>query len=260
MQFIDTHCHLYLPQFDEDREAMLQRAQSASVDAFFLPNVDAQTIAPMLALEKAHPDHCFPMMGLHPCSVNADFEEALALVENWWERRDFVAVGEIGLDYYWSTDFVKEQKTAFREQCRLAQRKDRPIVIHARDSIDDLIALVAEEQQGNLRGVFHCFTGTQKQAQQIIDLGFFLGLGGVLTFKNSGVDKAIADIDLTHFVLETDAPYLSPTPHRGKRNESAYIPLVAQKLAAVKGCSLEEVAQTTTANAQKLYATASLPA
>lgn len=258
MKFVDTHCHLYLSQFDEDREAMLQRAQDASVEAFFLPNVDAQTIEPMLALEKAHPDRCFPMMGLHPCSVDANFEEALALVENWWDKRDFVAVGEIGLDYYWSTDFIEQQKTAFREQCRLAQRKDRPIVIHARDSIDDLIELVAQEQRGNLRGVFHCFTGTEAQAKKIVDLGFYLGLGGVLTFKNSGVDKAVADIPLQQIVLETDAPYLSPTPHRGKRNESAYVPLVAQKLAAIKRCSLEEVANVTTANAQHLYATQKL--
>jgi len=250
---IDTHTHLYAQQFDKDRSEMMQRAMDQGVEHFFLPNIDADSIGPMLELEAQYPEHCHAMMGLHPCSVGADYKQQLAQVREWLDKRPFCAVGEIGLDYYWSKEFVEQQKQAFRTQCQWAKELDLPIVIHARDSLDDLIALVGEEKTPNFRGIFHCFGGTKEQAQQIIDLGFWIGLGGVLTFKNSKLDKVVKDIDLKHIVLETDSPYLTPTPHRGKRNESSYVKLVAQKLAAVKEVSLEEIARITSENALKIF-------
>ncbi len=253
IMFIDTHTHLYASQFDKDRTAVVERAIEKGVEQFFLPNIDIASIEPMLALEKQFPDRCHAMMGLHPCSVDADYKKSLATIEAWLGKRKFCAVGEIGLDYYWSKDFIAQQKEAFKIQCRWAKELDVPIVIHARDSIDDLIALVSAEKTDNFRGIFHCFGGSPEQAQQITDLGFLLGLGGVLTFKKARLEEVIAPIDLKHLVLETDAPYLSPTPYRGKRNESAYIPLIAQKLAEVKGLPLEEIAAATTKNALDLF-------
>lgn len=258
MYLIDTHAHLYAEQFDEDREAMLERAENMNIKKLFLPNIDEESIERMLKLEEQYPGRCYAMMGLHPCSVGADYKQQLATIKNWLDQRDFVAVGEIGLDYYWSKEFVKEQQEAFRTQCRWAMELDKPIIIHARDSLDDLIRIVGEEQReqelgSRLRGIFHCFGGTLKQAQQIIDLGFYMGLGGVLTFKNSGLDKVVKDIPLKHLVLETDAPYLTPTPYRGKRNESAYIRLIAEKLAEVQEVPLEKVAEVTTSNALAIF-------
>jgi TatD DNase family protein len=251
--FVDTHAHLYASQFDEDRTAMIERAVEKGVEHFFLPNIDLASIEPMLALEEQFPERCHAMMGLHPCSVDADYKKVLDTIEGWLQKRSFCAVGEIGLDYYWSKDFVKEQQDAFRIQCRWAKELDLPIVIHARDSIDDLIALVREEKTDNFRGIFHCFGGSPEQAQQITDLGFLLGLGGVLTFKKARLDAVIEPIDLKHLVLETDAPYLSPTPYRGKRNESGYIPIIAQKLAEVKDLPIEKIAAATTQNALTLF-------
>ncbi|MGH1338128.1 MAG: TatD family hydrolase [Aureispira sp.] len=251
--FIDTHAHLYASQFDNDRTTVVERAVEKGVEQFFLPNIDLESIEPMLALEAQFPERCHAMMGLHPCSVDANYKQALATIEEWLGKRPFCAVGEIGLDYYWSKEFVEEQKDAFRIQCRWAKELDVPIVIHARDSIDDLIALVREEKTDNFRGIFHCFGGSPEQAQQITDLGFLLGLGGVLTFKKARLDEVVAPIDLKHLVLETDAPYLSPTPYRGKRNESAYIPIIAQKLAEAKGLPIETIAAATTENALALF-------
>ena len=251
--FVDTHAHLYASQFDNDRTEVVQRAIQSGVDQFFLPNIDVASIEPMLALEAAFPERCHAMMGLHPCSVQADFEEQLAVVKQWLDQRPFCAVGEIGLDYYWSTEHVEEQKEAFRIQSRWAQDLDVPIVIHARDSLDDLIALVGELKTEHFRGIFHCFGGSLAQAEQIIELGFLLGLGGVLTFKKANLGAVIEHIGLEHLVLETDAPYLSPVPYRGKRNESAYIPIIAQRLAEVKGVSVEEVGAATTQNALALF-------
>lgn len=250
---IDTHTHLYASQFDQDREEMLQRAIDNGIHHFFLPNIDLESIDGMLALEAAHPEHCHAMMGLHPCSVDANFEAALEIVKKWLDKRPFCAVGEIGLDYYWSKEFVAQQQEAFRIQCGWAKELDRPIVIHARDSIDDLISIVREEKTSNFRGIFHCFGGTVEQAKEIIDLGFLLGIGGVLTFKKAKLDAVLEQIDLQHLVLETDAPYLSPTPYRGKRNESAYIKIIGEKLAEVKGISLEEVAAVTSKTALDLF-------
>lgn len=250
---IDTHAHLYSPEFDQDRPAMIQRAIDNGVQQFFLPNVDASSIPKMLELEAQYPGKCHAMMGLHPCSVDGNYKAVLAEMEKMLAERPFCAIGEIGLDYYWSLEFVKEQKDAFRIQCQWAKELDLPIVIHARDSLDDLIAMVGEEKTENFRGIFHCFGGSLEQAQKIIDLGFLMGLGGVLTFKKANLDVIVQDIDLKHLVLETDAPYLAPVPHRGKRNESAYIRLVAEKLAEIKGVSVEEVGEITSQNALKLF-------
>lgn len=256
--FIDTHAHLYAKQFDQDRAMVVERAIQNGVEQFFLPNIDVASIQPMLDLEAQYPNRCHAMMGLHPCSVDANYEQTLAVIKQELDKRPYCAVGEIGLDYYWSTEFVEEQKKAFRLQSRWAQELDVPIVIHARDCLDDLIALVSELKTDNFRGIFHCFGGSLEQAQQIIDLGFLLGLGGVLTFKKANLGAVIEHIDLEHLVLETDAPYLSPTPYRGKRNESAYVPIIAQRLADVQGTSVEEVGKVTTANALKLFGVTAL--
>lgn len=250
---VDTHAHLYAEQFDDDRDAMMQRAIQQGISHFFLPNIDEQSIEPMLQLEGRYPGQCFAMMGLHPCSVQADFKTVLEKMEQWFEKRFFCAVGEIGLDYYWSTEFKQQQQEAFVMQCQWAKKRDIPIVIHARDSLDDLISIVEEQNTANFRGIFHCFGGTVEQAEKIIDMGFLLGIGGVLTFKKSNLSSVLSNIDLKHIVLETDAPYLSPSPHRGKRNESAYVAFVAEKLALAKGISVEQVANQTSENALKLF-------
>lgn len=253
MILVDTHTHLYAKEFDEDRDAAMQRAQALGIERLYLPNINSKSIPYMLELEAKYPERCFAMMGLHPCYVKEDYKAELDVVHGWLEQRPFVAIGEIGMDLYWDKTFVAEQKDAFRTQIGWARAYDVPFVIHARDALDELIAIVREEQQGDLRGVFHCFTGTIDQAAAIVDLGFMIGLGGVLTFKNAGLDQVAATIPLSHIVLETDAPYLAPKPHRGKRNETAYLTYVAEKLAEVKGCALAEIAQQTTYNANVLF-------
>lgn len=250
---IDTHAHLYAKAFENDRAAMIERAEAVGVKQFLLPNIDESSIAGMLALEATYPGRCFPMMGLHPCSVKENYLTDLAWVREWLEKRDFVAIGEIGIDLYWDKTFIEEQKAAFRQQVEWALEFDRPIVIHARESIDLLIDMIKEIGDPNLKGVFHCFTGNVVQAETIMKLGLYLGVGGVLTFKNGGVDKTLAEISLERVILETDAPYLAPIPHRGKRNESAYVQEIAVKLASIKGLSLEKVASITSENAQKLF-------
>ncbi len=251
---IDTHAHLYAKEFDFDRDAMISRAISQGVEKFYLPNVDLESIPRMLELEAKYPERCFAMMGLHPCSVEADYKTVLSEIEKQLFARKFVAVGEIGLDYYWSKDFIAAQKDAFRTQCRWAIDLNIPIIIHARESMDDLIQIVKEEKKDErLRGIFHCFGGTLEQAQQIIDLGFWMGIGGVLSYKKSGLDEIVKDIPLEWLVLETDAPYLTPVPHRGKRNESAYLYHIAERLAEIKGISLEQLGDITTANALKIF-------
>jgi TatD DNase family protein len=252
---IDTHTHLYLPQFDEDRAEMIQRAIERGVQHFYLPGIDQAHIESMLALERQFPENCFAMMGLHPCSVKENVEEELAVVEKYLASRKFIAVGEIGLDYYWDKTFVPQQKMAFLQQMEWAKHYQLPISIHCRESMDDAITLVRESKTAALRGIFHCFGGSQEQANAIIELGFYLGIGGVLTYKKSGLDAVLEQVDLQHIVLETDAPYLSPVPYRGKRNESAYIYEIAQRLAEVKGVSLDEVAVVTSENARKVFAT-----
>lgn len=253
MQFIDTHTHLYLPEFDADRKAVVEKAIHQGVARLYLPNVDLHTVQPMLDLCWDFPAHCFPMMGLHPCSVDDHVDAHLFQIQKWFKKRKFYAVGEIGLDYYWSVEYKDQQQKAFRTQMHWAIQQNLPIVIHSRNSTDDVIAMVEEMKHPKLRGIFHCFSGTAAQAEAIIRQGFLLGIGGVLTFKNGGLDKAIADIPLEHLVLETDAPYLAPVPHRGKRNESGYLLEVARKLAELKGVGLNQVATVTTNNALKVF-------
>ena len=250
---IDTHTHLYLEQFDEDRAAMMQRAIDKGVERMLLPGIDSSHIASMLELEKAFPKNCFAMMGLHPCSVKEDYANELKIVEHYLQNRNYIAVGEIGLDYYWDKTFIEEQKYAFKLQMEWAKKYKLPISIHCRESMDDAIELVEGAKTVDLNGVFHCFGGTLEQAKRIIDMGFYLGIGGVLTYKKSGLDQVLKHIDLQHIVLETDAPYLSPVPFRGKRNESAYISDIAQKLAEIKGVNINEVARITSENAVKVF-------
>lgn len=253
MILTDTHTHLYSEKFDDDREAMVRRAIDGRVRKLFLPNIDVHSIQPMLDLVWKFPEHCFPMMGLHPCSVDEHVEAHLFQIQKWFKKRKFYAVGEIGLDYYWSTEFKEQQIMAFRKQIQWAIQLDLPINIHSRNSTDDVIAILRDMKHPLLRGIFHCFSGNAQQAKEVVDLGFYLGIGGVLTYKKSELPAAIADIPLQHLVLETDAPYLSPEPYRGKRNESAYLMQVAEKLAALKNTTVEQVANITTENATRIY-------
>ncbi len=253
MILVDTHSHIYLPEFDNDRAEMLKRAEKEGVEKILLPAVDSSTHHSMLELEKAEQARCFSMMGLHPCSVKENFEEELKVVQSYLESRSFVAVGEIGLDFYWDKTFTEQQYEAFHRQIEWALQYDLPIVIHSRNSIDECISVVTEHQKGKLKGVFHCFSGNEEQARRIIDLGFYLGIGGVVTFKNSGLDKVVETISLDHVLLETDAPYLAPVPFRGKRNEPSYLKYVVERIAGIKKFSIEEVTEITTANACKLF-------
>ncbi len=251
---IDTHSHLYLPQFDEDREAMLQRALEADVRKIFLPNIDLDSIAGMLALCDAHPQVCYPMMGLHPCDVKENYKEVLSLIRSEFDKRKFIAVGEIGIDLYWDKTTLDIQVDAFKQQIDWAKQMQIPIVIHARESFDEIFAVLDEVNDESLFGVFHCFTGNESQANKVIDYGgFMMGLGGVLTYPKSGLDAVVKSIPLKYLILETDSPYLTPIPHRGKRNESAYVKIIAEKLALCKGVSLEEIALSTTQNALTLF-------
>ncbi len=254
MILTDTHTHIYAGQFDEDQDEMIARAIEAGVTRMFMPNIDSTSIDAMMQLAEKYPDNCFPMMGLHPCSVNADFEKEIALVEEWHSKYKFCAVGEIGADLYWDKTYAKEQEVAFARQIELAKRLQIPIVIHNRDSFNETYDIVSKLKNEDLRGIFHCFSGTIEEAERVIALGGFkLGIGGVLTFKNSNLREVVKDIDIEHLVLETDSPYLTPMPYRGKRNESAYITYIAEKLAEVKGISIEEVAEITTHNSKEVY-------
>jgi TatD DNase family protein len=253
VQLIDTHTHLYASEFDADRSAIIEKAIHNGITHFFLPNIDIHSIQPMLDLCWSFPNNCFPMMGLHPCSVDMHVDAHLFQIQKWFKKRKFYAVGEIGLDYYWSTEFKTEQIKAFRMQIQWAIQQNLPVVIHSRNSNEDVIAILKEMKHPRLRGIFHCFGGDATQAAEVVDLGFLLGIGGVLTFKNGGLDKAIEDIPIQHLVLETDSPYLAPVPHRGKRNESFYIIEIARKLAELKKLGLSQVAEITTQNALKVF-------
>ncbi len=254
--FIDTHAHLYHHKFADDREEMVQRALDAGVTRLLLPNVDHESIDAMHALAKVHPDVCYPMMGLHPCSVGADNTAAMAEVGHLLRSGSYCAVGEIGTDLYWDKTHLAQQQEVFRQQVKWAKELRLPIVIHCRNSFEETISIVEEENDELLRGVFHCFTGTASEAERIIALGgFHLGIGGVITFPKGGLAETMAVVGPDHCLLETDAPYLAPVPFRGKRNESAYIPHIAAKLAEVTGRSVEEIARITTTNALKLFNT-----
>jgi TatD DNase family protein len=251
---IDTHAHIYDAKFNEERTETIQRAAQANITKILMPNCAAETIDAMLECEKNYPNVCIPMMGLHPCYVS-DFtvSQELKIVEDWLAKRSFCAVGEIGLDYYWDQTFVAEQKMAFRTQIELALHYKLPIVVHSRESNDDCIAIIKEYTSKGLQGVFHCFSGTAQQAQQLVDVGFYLGIGGVLTYKKSGLSEIITTIPTKHLILETDAPYLAPTPHRGKRNETAFMHHVAQHLADLHQTSLAQIDAITTQNAMQLF-------
>ncbi len=253
MILTDTHAHLYLEHFDADRHEAIRAAMAKGVEYFLLPNIDKDSIGPMLQLCRDFPENCFPMIGLHPTSVKSDYLEQLDIVRTWLKKEKFCAIGEMGIDLYWDKTFFREQQEAFRAQVDLALEYDLPIVIHSRESFNEISDLLEEVRKPGLRGVFHCFTGTLAQAEHITGMGFMLGIGGVLTYKNSGLSEVIENIPLEHLLLETDAPFLAPVPHRGKRNESQYIPVIAEKIAEIKKLSPEEVAETTTANARKLF-------
>jgi TatD DNase family protein len=250
---IDTHSHIYLPEFITDSSEMLERAQRETIKWILLPAIDSSTHQQMLVLEEVHPEICMSMMGIHPCSIKEDYRNELEIARSYFDKRLFKAVGETGLDFYWDKTFIKEQYRAFHEQIEWALHFDIPVVIHSRNSIDECIEVVSEHQKGKLKGVFHCFSGNPEQAKKIIDLGFYLGIGGVITFKNSGLDKVMENIPLDNVVLETDAPYLAPVPFRGKRNEPAYLKFVVEKIATIKNIDEKEIALITTRNAKQLF-------
>lgn len=253
MELIDTHTHLYSEEFKNDIKEVFSRAEDADIKKFYLPAIDSTTHEAMLQMEKGYSGKCIAMMGLHPCSVKENFEEELAIVKNYLDKRDFVAIGETGLDFYWDKTYTKQQYEAFKIQMQWALEREIPIVIHARDSINECIETVKPYSKKGLRGIFHCFGGTNAQAKAIIDLKFHLGIGGVYTFKKANMPEQLRDIPLTHIVLETDAPYLAPVPFRGKRNETSYMRYVAQALADSRGITLEKVAGITTANAKEIF-------
>ena len=250
--YIDTHSHLYDEQLIADAD-LIPRAIRAGVTKMFMPNCNSETIVPMLEIADKWPENCMPMMGLHPCDVKQNYQEELAVVADWLATRKFFAVGEIGLDYYWDTSHKSEQLSAFELQIDLALKYDLPIVIHSRESTPDCIEMVRRKQNGQLKGIFHCFSGTAEEANEIITLGFYLGIGGVVTYKKSTLPEILKEISLSHIVLETDAPYLAPVPYRGKRNESSYIPTIAAQVALIKNCSIGEVAFATTSNAMRIF-------
>lgn len=256
INLIDTHTHLFSEQFGDEMDAVVQRAIDAGVTKMLLPNIDLDSIDRMHALVKAFPKHCFPMMGLHPCSVTANWEADLAVIKSHLDEGGYCAVGEIGIDLYWDKTTLKWQQEAFETQINWAKAKNLPIAIHVRDAFDETFEVLDQLNDDYLTGVFHCFTGTVDQAKKVLNYGGFkLGIGGVLTFKNSGLDKVVQEIDLEHLILETDSPYLAPTPYRGKRNESEYLTLIASKLAEVKNVTMDEIATITTKNAEMLFRT-----
>jgi TatD DNase family protein len=253
MRIIDTHTHLYLEDFKEDIEDVLQRAKQEGVERFYLPNIDSSSIPDLLELEQKHHGVCMAMMGLHPCSVKENYKDELQVVQEWLGKRSFAAVGEIGLDYYWDQTFISQQKEAFHLQIEWALQYDIPIIIHSRNSLQDCIDIVKPHQNGKLRGIFHCFGGTLEEAKQIMELNFLMGIGGVVTYKKAGLAELLKEVPLSALVLETDAPYLTPVPFRGKRNEPAYLKYVVAKIAEAKEASIEVVVNATTTNAQKLF-------
>ena len=255
MNFIDTHAHLYAEEFDPDRDAVIQNAVEKGVSRLLIPAIDRNYYERMMSVTDRHSEYCFPMIGLHPTSVRANFREELDFIKETLEknRERFYGIGEIGIDLYWDKTYVDEQTSAFNYQLDLAIEYQLPVAIHTRNSFEIAIKVIREKNNPELKGVFHCFSGSVEQAQQAMELGFMLGIGGIITYKNSGLQKVVEDTGLTHLVLETDAPYLPPAPYRGQRNESAYIPVIAKKVAEIKNVSINEVAEITTLNALTLF-------
>lgn len=254
MNIIDSHCHPYVEEFKDDVDEVLARAKAVGVDRMYMPAIDSSTHQSMLDLEVRYPDYLFSMMGLHPCSVKKEtYESELTIIEKYLSERKFAAIGEIGLDYYWDESTVVEQKDAFTRQMELALQYDLPIVIHARGATMDAVDLVRPFSKRGLKGIFHCFGGTNEEAKAIIDLDFLLGIGGVFTFKKADMPTHLKDIDISHMVLETDCPYLAPVPKRGKRNESGYLPYIISAIATAKDISEEEIIRVTTTNSLNLF-------
>ncbi len=255
MFFTDSHTHIYAREFDHDLEAMIRRAIENNLSHLFLPAIDSEYHEKMLGVVQKYPDLCFPMMGLHPTSVKENYRDELEIVSGYLANPGFkfFAIGEIGIDLYWDKTHEAEQRSAFSFQLDLAIRHDLPVVIHTRNSMDIALGIIEQRKEPALRGVFHCFSGNVKQAEHAITLGFMLGIGGVVTYKNSGLQAVVEHTPLEHLLLETDAPWLPPVPHRGQRNEPSYIPVIAQKIAEIKHVSLEAVAEVTTVNTHRLF-------
>ena len=251
--WIDTHTHIFSQQFDNDIDEAVSRAKEAGLDMLLLPNIDIDSIEPMNNLCEKYPDYCFPMMGIHPTSVEKDFSKQLLVIESELAKGKYCAVGEIGIDLYWDKTLVEEQKLVFASQIDMALKYNLPIVIHARDSFDEIFEVLDNYKDRNLKGVFHSFTGSTEQALKAISMGFYIGINGIVTFKNSGLDKIIPQIDINNIVLETDAPYLAPVPYRGKRNESSYLPLIGSKISDILEINEKKVAEITSNNARKLF-------
>ncbi|HSP40672.1 MAG TPA: TatD family hydrolase [Gillisia sp.] len=253
MILTDTHTHLYSKEFDKDRKEAIQNAIDHHITRFFIPAIDSSHTSSMYDLEKSFPDNIFLMMGLHPTSVKENFEEELRHIEEQFATRDFYAVGETGIDLYWDKSFLKQQQEAFRFQIQLAKKKRLPVVIHCRDAFDEIFEVLETEKDQDLFGIFHCFTGNHEQAQTAMSFNMKLGIGGVVTFKNGGIDKFLDEIPIENIVLETDSPYLAPVPYRGKRNESTYLEIIAQKIADIYNLSIEDVAKITTQTSRNVF-------
>ena len=250
---IDTHCHLYLPEFCNEIDKYINSAKDNGIKKIYLPAINSESTDALLALEEKYPAICVAMMGLHPCYVKSDYKEELQKVEDLLTQRKFFAIGECGLDFYWDKTFIKEQYLALEQQIEWALHYNLPIILHTRNATQETIDVIKKYKGSNLKGIFHCFGGTLEEAKQIVDLGFYLGIGGVVTYKNAGLDLVLKDIDLDYVVLETDAPYLSPVPFRGKTNEPANLKIIAEKIASIKNVSYERVAEITSKNADQLF-------
>ncbi|MEI6766514.1 MAG: TatD family hydrolase [Bacteroidota bacterium] len=253
MIFADSHVHLYAPEYDADREAVIDRSISAGVEILMLPDIDSSCRTSMLELAKAHPGSCFPMLGIHPTSVKENYKDELKLLDCSIEQEKVFAIGECGIDLYWDKTFEAQQEIVFRHQADMALKYDLPLVVHSRKSLNELIRILKDYKNSPLKGVFHCFPGNAPEALLLAAMGFYIGIGGVLTFKNSGLQEVVKQLPPEHIVLETDGPYLAPTPHRGKRNESSFIPLIAEKIAELKNIPIADIADVTTQNVRKLF-------
>jgi len=253
MFLIDTHTHLYLDEFKHDIDELIERAKKNNIQKFLLPNIDTKTIQPLLALSKLYPKTCYPMIGLHPCSVDHDFQNNLKRLESKIHENNFIAIGEIGIDLHWDKTYLKEQKITFETQINWAIKYNLPIVIHSRKSFDEIYQILKKYQNQNLKGVFHCFGGTIEEAKKVIDLGFLLGIGGVLTFKNSNLDQVVEKVSIKHLLIETDAPYLSPMPYRGKRNQPEFLSIIANKICEIKNISISELTNNLYLNTNSLF-------
>jgi len=250
---IDTHAHIYTEAFANDRELVIQEAVSNGIGKILMPNIDAASLPDVLRVAEQFPSVCYPMNGLHPTSVDQDYKRQLDKLGEEYTRNPFIGVGEIGIDLYWDKTFLEQQKDAFREQLKIARSLKLPAIIHVRESFNEVYSILSEEQDGTLKGIFHCFSGSASDAQKVVDIGFFLGIGGVVTYKNSQLTEVLQHTDISKIVLETDAPWLAPVPYRGKRNECIYLIYIAQKVAEIYGLSLEEIATATTRNALEIY-------